>query len=99
VTSGSDGSYNFTAVRSGVYTIKPSSTQYVFKLGSIQTLDNSGVVTITENRIVYLFNPEGSGNQLAGNGTIIYNQTPITLTNNVISGIDFLASVPGGTNN
>ena len=96
-TTGADGSYTFTAVRSGSYTVKPSFSGYVFQLASIKTLDNSGVVTITDDGTVYRYNPEGNGNQLAVNNTIIYNSAPSSLTNSTLSGIDFLASVPGGT--
>ena len=91
-TSGINRNYTFTGVPSGNYTIVPSQQGYLFKSVLIPTLDRIGVLTITENGTVYLYNPEGTGNQLTSDGKIIYNSTLPGLSNQ-----DFEASLPGGT--
>jgi hypothetical protein len=91
-----DGSYTFSGVTSGNYTIVPSRQGYLFKSVKIPTLDRIGVLTITENGTVYLYNPEGTGNQLTADRKIIYNTAPLTLPGHVLSNQDFEASLPGG---
>jgi len=98
-TTTSNGVYTFSGVPSGNYTIVPSKQGYLFKSVLIPTLDRIGVLTITENGTVYLYNPEGSGNQLSADGKIIYNTLPLTLPGSVLSNQDFEASLPGGGSN
>jgi len=98
-TTVTNGVYTFTGVPSGNYTIVPSLQGYLFKSVTIPTLDRIGVLAITENGTAYLYNPEGTGNQLSSDGKIIYNTAPLTLTGNVLSNQDFEASLPGGGGN
>jgi len=98
-TAVTNGLYTFTGVPSGNYTIVPSLQGYLFKSVTIPTLDRIGVLAITENGTAYLYNPEGTGNQLSSDGKIIYNTAPLTLTGNVLSNQDFEASLPGGGGN
>ncbi len=93
-----NGLYSFTGVQDGVYTIQPTSGTYVFKWFQVPTRDNIGVLTITGSGIVYVYNPEGSGNKLSSDKTVIYNTgTPFTITGNVLNGQDFEASLPGSS--
>lgn len=94
-----NGVYTFTGVQSGNYTIRPETDAYLYKSVNIPTLDRIGVLTITENGTVYLYNPEGTGNQLTSDGKIIYNTVPFTLSGNVLTNQDFDASQPGGSGN
>jgi len=97
-TTNVQGIYSFPGVRSGKYTIVPTSGTYVFKWSLVPTRSTIGVLALTENGMVYTYNPEGSGNQLSGDGTIIFNTgIPFSITNNALSGQDFEASLPGGT--
>lgn len=91
-----NGTYTLTGVPSGSYTIVPSRPGYLFKSVLIPTLDRIGVLTITTGGTVYLYNPEGTGNQLSADGKIIFNTLPITLPGRLLPNQDFEASLPGG---
>ena len=82
-----NGSYSFTGVAPGAYTIRPSSAIYVFNP------DKSGVLTITGSSTIYVYNPEALGNSVIGN--VIYNSS-FMITDNTIPNQDFKASPPGG---
>lgn len=90
------GAYSFTGVRSGNYTIWPTSSTHVFKWSQVITRDRIGVITITDNGTVYVYNPEGSGNKLTVDGIIYNTFEPFSVTNNMLAGQDFEASLPGG---
>ena len=92
------GVYSFAGVNSGKYTIVPTSSTYVFKWSQVPTRSNIGVITITDSGTVYIYNPEGNGNKLSVDGTVIYNTgTPFIITNNMLAGQDFEASLPGSS--
>jgi hypothetical protein len=92
------GIYSFSGVFGGIYTIQPTPVPYVFKWSLVPTRSNIGVMTITGSGTVYIYNPEGIGNKLSDDGTIIYNTgTPFSITNNMLDGQDFEASLPGGS--
>ena len=92
------GVYSFVGVSSGKYTIVPTSSTYVFQWTQVPTRNNIGVVTITDSGIVYIYNPEGNGNKLSDEGTIIYNTgTPFAIASNTLNGQDFEASLPGSS--
>lgn len=98
VTTDASGNYKFSGVPSGNYTIQATASGYVFKWSHVPTRSSIGVVSITDNGTVYIYNPEGSGNQLSADGTKIYNtDTPFTITGNTLDGQDFEASQPGGS--
>ncbi|MGB9080578.1 MAG: hypothetical protein WCD00_04715 [Desulfuromonadaceae bacterium] len=95
-TTNEQGVYSFAGVYSGNYTIVPTSSVYVFKWSLEPTRSTIGVVTITDSGTIYIYNPEGTGNKVEG--AIIYNTgAPYTITNNILDGQDFEASLPGGT--
>ena len=95
VSTNSLGAYSFTGVPSGRYTIVASSNTYVFKWSQIPTRRDIGVVTITADGNVYIYNPEGSNNRLFGQ-TVIYNTgEPFPIANKTLGGLDFEASLPG----
>lgn len=96
-TTGTDGAYTLSGLPSGNYTIVPSRPGYLFKSVLIPTLDRIGVLAITTSGTVYLYNPEGTGNQLSPDGKIIYNTPPLNLPGHTLSSQDFEASLPGGT--
>lgn len=97
-TTDGQGVYSFTGVLSGKYTIVPTSNTHVFKWSQVPTRSSIGVSTITDGGAVYIYNPDGLGNKLSTDGTIIYNiGTPFTITNNTLDGQDFEASLPGGS--
>lgn len=92
------GIYSFSGVSGGKYTIQPIPATYVYKWSQVPTRSSIGVTTITDNGTVYIYNPEGTGNNLSVDGTIIFNiGTPFTITNNLLDGQDFEASLPGGS--
>jgi len=96
-TTNGQGEYRFTGLSSGKYTIVPTSNTHVFKWSNVPTRNNIGVVAITDSGMVYIYNPDGLGNKLSEDGTIIYNiGTPFTITGNVLDGQNFMASLPGG---
>jgi hypothetical protein len=97
VSTNALGAYNFTGVPSGRYTIVATSSTYVFKWSLIPTRRDIGVVTITADGTVYIYNPEGNDNKLFGQ-TIIYNTVePFPITNKTLGGLDFEASLPGSS--
>lgn len=99
-STNAQGDYSFSGVYSGKYTIVPTFGTYLFKWSYVPTRASIGVVAITESGIVYMYNPEGSGNTLSDNGTIIYNTgTPFTITGSTLAGQDFEASLPGSGSN
>lgn len=92
------GVYSFSGVQSDKYTIVPTSETYVFKWSREPTRSDIGVITITESGMVYIYNPEGGGNQLSDDGTIIYNTgIPFVISGNTLDGQDFEAALPGGS--
>lgn len=92
------GVYSFSGVLSDNYTIVPTSETYVFKWSRVPTRSSIGVITITESGMVYIYNPEGSGNKLSDDGSIIYNTgIPFAITGNMLDGLDFEAALPGGS--
>lgn len=96
-TTNAQGIYSFPGVRSDKYTIVPTSGTYVFKWSLVPTRSTIGVIALTESGMVYTYNPEGSGNQLSPDGTIIFNiGVPFSIANNTLNGQDFEAAVPGG---
>ena len=96
-TTDQNGKYGFIGVQSGIYTIHPIPGTYVFKWSQIPTRDNIGVITVTDSGMVYIYNPDGLGNKLSQDGTVIYNiGTPFAITGNALTGQDFEASLPGG---
>jgi hypothetical protein len=104
VTTNSLGVYSFTGVTSGSYTIVPAYTDpllgnYFFKCYQVPTRSVIGVITITAGGDVYIYNPEGSNNQLIelSGQTIIYNYPggPFAIANNTLGGQNFEASLPG----
>ena len=80
-----DGSYTFVGNNPGCYLVSPSNADYNFK--PIKT----AAFTIT-NTLVYLYNPELTGNQLTTDGKIIYNGT-MQYSGNNVSIQDFTAEV------
>lgn len=99
VNTSSSGTFAFNDLASGSYTIKPVSGSLLFKWAAVPTRDSIGVITITDSGTVYFYNPEGSGNQLSSDSTIIYNTgAPFTVTGRTLPNQDFEASLPGGSN-
>lgn len=97
VVTDTNGTYSFTGVSSGNYTIQASLGTYLFKGALVQTSRTIGVVTITDNGTVYVYNSEGSGNMLSPDNAIIYNTVePFLITDRTLAGQDFIASLPGG---
>lgn len=97
-TTDAHGIYSFSGVSNGNYTIQPTSVEYVFKWSQVPTRSNIGVISITDSGTVYVYNPEGTGNKLSVDATIIYNtDPPFAITGNSLSGMDFEASLPGGS--
>lgn len=101
VTTDTNGAYSFSGVSSGNYTIQASYGTYMFKWSQVITLATIGVVTIADNGTVYVYNPEGSpegsGNKLSPDNTVIYNTVePFLITDRTLAGQDFIASLPGG---
>lgn len=88
-TTVSAGTYSFTGVRSGRYTIVPSLSGYVFNP------DKTGVISITDNGSIYVYDPTKTGNSVTPDNSIIYNST-FTITGNNLPAQDFAASIPGG---
>ena len=103
-TTATDGSYAFQAVRSGNYTLTPLRSGYVFKAVAMPTMNNIGVVTITDTGTVYVYYPDGiTGVHNSVIGDIIYNVynvEPFIINDHKLIGQDFFASLPGsGQNN
>lgn len=98
LSTGALGTYSFTGVKSGSYTICPvTSATQVFNWFKVPSRSDTGVVTITESGMVYFYNPEESNNKLSSDRTVIYNiDEPFAVTGSTLDGQDFLASKPGG---
>lgn len=96
VTTDASGNYSFTGVSSGSYTIQAATGTYVFKWAHVPTRSSIGVVTITDGGMVYVYNPDGTGNMLSADTTILYNtDAPFLISDKALAGQDFQASLPG----
>ena len=80
-----DGSYTFSGVPGGSYTIIPSSGTYLFNPSQ------SNFFTITDGTTLYLYDPGTGGNIPLMGGTVIYNSSAPIAT-----GLNFSASSKGG---
>jgi len=94
------GVYSFTAVSRGSYTIQPSDPS-LYRWALDQSRSDTGVLTITESGMAYLYNPEEpqfANNKLSADGTIIYNIAgPFSLDSGASNKFDFKkSSVSGG---
>lgn len=100
VPTNNQGIYSFTSVNKGSYTIQPSSSAYLFKWSLEPSRSDTGIVSITESGMVYLYNPEESefaNNKLFADGTIISNTTePFSITDGATNKLDFEASSGSG---
>jgi hypothetical protein len=97
VTTSPQGIYNFIGVIGGNYTIQPKSGTYLFKWSLAPSRSDTGVVSITESGMVYLYNPEESGNKLSTDGTLIFNTgDPFSIIGNTTGKFDFEASSGSG---
>lgn len=95
-----DGSYTFSNITSGNYMIKPESAMYLFKWKLIPTRNSIGILTLTDSAMAYLYDPDGRGNQLSSDRTVIFNSVPpSTLTGNIFQEQNLEASLPGGAVN
>jgi hypothetical protein len=88
VSSGIDGSYTISGIRSGTYLLTPSRSGYVFNPEHTATFSITGT-----GNDVYLYDPERTGNTVIGD--IIYNSR-MPMAGNVLT-LNFAASIPGGT--
>jgi hypothetical protein len=88
-TTGSDGAYSFTGIRSGSYTIVPTQTGLLFNP------EKTNVISITDSGNAYGYDPTITGNLVTPDHSIIYNST-ITITDNKLAAQNFTASIPGG---
>ena len=94
-TTGYNGVYSISSLKSGTYVLTPSYTGFVFNPAQ------TAAITITDNGSVYVYDKDRTGNDIRVekiNGTgqsIIYNSI-LTMAANVLT-LDFTASIPGGT--
>lgn len=96
VTTNSQGVYSFTGLHSGKYIIQPVSGTYVCQWPLVPSRTDTGVLTITENGMVYVYNPDVTVNNLTQDGSIIYNAVVSAATNgNTLNGLDFEAPSGG----
>ena len=97
-TTGADGSYRFSGLPGGGYSLQalsPPALHLVFRWKDIPTRDLIGITTLSESGQVYVYNPDAGHNSVK-NGIIYNTGTPFTLTDKMLSGQDFEASKPGG---
>ncbi|MDD2898523.1 MAG: SpaA isopeptide-forming pilin-related protein [Desulfuromonadaceae bacterium] len=97
VTTNEQGVYSFTGLQSGKYTILPVAGTYVYNWPIVPSKSDIGVITVTQSGMVYLYNPDGENNILSSDGSAIYNTgVPFMITDNVLMGLDFEATLSGG---
>jgi len=101
VATNNQGIYSFASVSRGSYTIQPASSDaYLFKWSLEPSRSDTGVVSITDSGMVYLYNPEESEfakNKLSADGTIIYNAAePFSIADGATNKLDFEASTGSG---
>jgi len=88
--TGFDGVYSLKGVSAGSYTVVPTLGGYLFTPGSI------GVISISSDGLVYLFDEGKGGNQVTdGINGIIYNST-LTMFDNTVHEQNFAGVIPGG---
>lgn len=96
VTTNSQGVYSFTGLHSGKYIIQPVSGTYVCQWSLVPSRTDTGVLSITENGMVYVYNPDVTVNSLTQDSSIIYNAVvPVANSGNILNGLDFEAPSGG----
>ncbi|OGU16928.1 MAG: hypothetical protein A2076_17150 [Geobacteraceae bacterium GWC2_53_11] len=96
VATNSQGVYSFTGLHSGKYIIQPVSGTSVCLWSLVPSRTDTGVLSITENGMVYVYNPDVTVNNLTQDGLIIYNAVvSVANSGNILNGLDFEAPSGG----
>jgi hypothetical protein len=89
--------YSFTGLHSGKYIIKPVAGTYVYQWSLVPSRNDIGVLSVTENGMVYVYNPDVTVNNITQDGSIIYNTVaPTAISGTILNGLDFEAVQSGG---